>query len=307
VFDASTRGSGKTLQAHVVSLICFGRFASPCTFPKDDDELEKILSSYAIAGSPIILLDNITRPFGGAPLDKALTARGTVEFRMLGRSELRRLAWLALVIASGNNVIFPEDTVRRVLVSRIESELENPEDRDDVRDLPALCRHCRPKLIVAALTILRAYACHGYPDAGHKAWGSFEEWSRLIPHALSFAGGANVLNARPRGDATGDDLGALGVVHRELPRLSPDPLTAKAIVALLWPPGREDNAPPDGWDDLREAIEVLAPPRFGRTPTPKAIGERFGRARGRVLSGGTCLTSTTGHAGIRMWSVLRRV
>jgi len=307
VFDASTRGSGKTLQAHVVSLICFGRFASPCTFPKEDDELEKILSSYAIAGSPIILLENITHPFGGAPLDKALTARGSVEFRMLGRSELRRLAWIALVLASGNNVTLPEDTVRRVLVSRIESELENPEDRVGVRDLPHLCRQCRPKLIKAGLTVLRAYAAHGYPDAGPKPWGSFEEWSRLIPHAIIFAGGPNVLDARPRGDTAGDELGALATVLRELPRLSATPLTAKSLVTLLWPSDREDNAPPDQWDDLREAIEALAPPRYGRAPTPKAVGERFRRAQGRVLSGGTCLTSSQGHAGVRMWSVLRRV
>lgn len=307
VFDAATRGSGKTLQAHAVSLVCFGRFAAPCTFPKEDDELEKILGGYALAGSPIILLDNITRPFGGAPLDKALTARGDVEFRILGSTAIKRLPWLALVLASGNNIVFPEDTLRRVLVARVESELENPEDREDVRDLPHLCRSCRPKLIAAGLTILRAYCAKGRPSAGLKAWGSFEEWSRLIPHAIMFAGGANVLDARPRGvQSAGDELGALAVVLRELPRLSPDPVTAKGIIQTLWPQGRERDAAPDGWDALRDAIEILVSPRAGHSPTAKSLGERLRKARGRVLNGSS-LTSTEDRNHTQRWAVLRRI
>lgn len=303
IFDASTRGSGKTLQAHAVSLIVLGRFASPCTFPEADDELEKVLASYAIAGSRIILLDNITRPFGGAPLDKALTARGEVDLRVLGSSEMRRLAWNPIVLASGNNVAVPEDTQRRSLVSRLESSLENPEDRTDVRDLPALCRAKRARLVAAGLTILRAYAAKGFPDAGAKVWGSFEEWSRLIPHALLFAGGANVLDAKPRGTlAAGDDLAALAVILRELPRLSPDPLTAKALILALWPPHREHDAAPDGWEALRDAIEVLAPTRPGMSPTPKALGEALRKKAGRVV-GGLRLAVGKDRNHVRTWHV----
>ncbi len=303
VFDASTRGSGKTLQAHAVSLIALGKFAEPTTFPSEDDELEKILGSFAIAGASCILLDNITRPFGGAPLDKILTVRDRTSFRVLGRSEQKSLPWRAVVLASGNNIVFPEDTVRRVVVSRLESPLENPEDRDDCRDLPALCRERRGSLLRAGLTILRAYTSHGSPDAGLKRWGGFEAWARLIAHAIVFAGGPNVLDARPRGEAVaGDDLAALAVVLRELPRLSSDPIGCKAIIQALWPPGREVDAPPDGWEDLRDAVEVLAPPRVGRTPAPKALGEKFRRFASRVL-GGLALTPTWAHGKQRVWTV----
>lgn len=306
VFDAATRGSGKTLQAHAISLIALGRFASPCTFPEADEELEKVLAAYAIAGSRIILLDNITRPFGGAPLDKALTARGEVDLRVLGASEMRRLAWNAIVLASGNNVSLPEDTTRRVLVSRLESPLENPEDRTDVRHLPTVCLAARGELVAAALTVLRAYTCHGSPHTGSKAWGSFEEWSRLIPHALQFAGGDDVMEARPRGAlASGDELGALAVILRELPRLSAEPMTAKAIVQTLWPASRDHDAAPDGWDDLRDAIEaLLTRHRPGMTPTAKSVSEALRRKAARVL-GGAKLDAVNAHNNVRAWRVLK--
>lgn len=302
IFDAATRGSGKTLQAHAVSLIADGRVASPCTFPDDDDELEKVLGSYAIAGARIVLLDNVTRPFGGAPLDKVLTSVDTIDFRVLGRSHQARLPWTAIVMASGNNITLPEDTLRRSLVSRLVSPLENPEDREDLRDLPSLCRENRPALVAAALTLLRAYTVHGSPNAGCRRWGSFEAWSRLIPHAIKFAGGPDVMDARPKPEqAAGDELGALATVLRELPRLSLTPLGAKAIVSALWPPGRTSDAPPDGFEDLRDAIESLCPPRMGQV-SPKALGERLRKATGRVIDRRR-LRSTWGHNHLRLWSV----
>lgn len=300
VLEASTRGSGKTLQAHIVSLIAIGRFAAPATFPEEDEELEKILSGYALTGARLILLDNVTRPFGGAPLDKALTARGEIDMRVLGSSTIRTLPWQAVMFATGNNVVLPEDTRRRVLVSRLESALENPEDREDVRDLPAYATAARRELVRAGLTVLRSFASHGRPHTGGARWGSFEEWSRLIPQAIVFAGGADVLAARPRGDAGDDDATATAALLERLPMLSASPLTAKQIVALLWPADRGDA--PDIHDPLREAIEQLCPPRYGSRPEAKALGERLRRMSGRVI-GGRRIVGRMGRTGAREWAV----
>ena len=301
VLEASTRGSGKTLQAHIVSLIALGRFASPATFPDEDEELEKMLAGYALTGARLILLDNVTRPFGGAPLDKALTSRGEIDMRVLGSSSIRTLPWQAVMFATGNNVVLPEDTRRRVLVSRLESALENPEDREDVRDLPAYATAARRELVCAGLTVLRSFASHGRPHTGGARWGSFEEWSALIPQAIVFAGGADVLAARPRGDAGDDDAAATAALLERLPILSAEPLTAKQIIALLWPADRGD-APPDMHDALREAIEQLCPPRFGSRPEAKALGERLRRMSGRVV-GGRRIVSRSSYSHAREWSV----
>jgi hypothetical protein len=307
IFEASTRGSGKSLQTHVVSEIALGRYASPVTYPDDDAELEKMLSSYAIAGTRLVVLDNVTRALGGAPIDKVLTARDNIDLRVLGVSEVRTLAWSAVVCATGNNMVISEDTQRRCLVARLESPLENPEDRTDVRDLHALCKTHRSELVAAALTILRAYCAHGRPDAGTPRWGSFEEWSSLIPPALRFAGGVDIMAARPRGEAAGsDEVLSLGVILRELPRLSPDPITSKALAGLLWPSDYQDDQPPDGWDAMREAIETLCPSRAGRRPEPKAIGERLKRATGRVVDG-QCVRSRVNRSGVREWYVERSI
>ena len=129
LFDASTRGSGKTLQCDVVSVICQGRTAARANYPEKDEELEKTLAAYASAGARLILLDNVTRRLGGGPLDAVLTCRDEVEFRLLGKTEIRRLPWRAVMMVSGNNLELAEDTTRRTLMARLESPLENPEER----------------------------------------------------------------------------------------------------------------------------------------------------------------------------------
>jgi putative DNA primase/helicase len=220
--------------------------------------------------------------------------------RVLGSSTVRTLPWQAVMFATGNNVVLPEDTRRRVLVSRLESALENPEDRDDVRDLPAYVAGARRELVRAGLTVLRAYASHGRPSTGGARWGSFEEWSALVPPAIVFAGGPDALATRPRGDGGDDDATATAALLERLPMLSDAPMTAKQIVALLWPADRGDA--PDMHDPLREAIEQLCPPRFGARPEAKALGERLRRMSGRVI-GGRRIVSRSSHSHAREWSV----
>ena len=88
LFDASTRGSGKTLQTDAVATVATGRGAPRMNYTSDDVEMEKILGSYALKGSPFICLDNVPtmRPFGGGPIDRCITARESVDLRILGRS-----------------------------------------------------------------------------------------------------------------------------------------------------------------------------------------------------------------------------
>lgn len=302
LFDASTRGSGKTLQADVVSLLATGRGAARATYPADEEELTKVLMAYALAGCPTVLLDNVTRVMGGGVLDAVLTARDEVQFRILGRNEAPRLPWRTVLFASGNNLALGEDTMRRVLIARLESSLENPEDRTGFvhPDLFAWVKAERPRLVAAGLTVLRSFASHGRPDVGVKRWGTFEAWSDLIPSAIVFAGGADPMLARPsRETAISDDLSAHVVILRELRRLTPTGATVAELLKLLYPAPRPDE-PPDGWDELREALEVWAPGRPGAPPDPRALGRRFRSSKGRILTGHR-LEAAPGHAGVVRW------
>ena len=285
--DAATRGTGKSILADAIAMITTGRGASRATFPEDDVELEKVLSSYALAGTRLILLDNITRRFGGGPLDKVLTARDDVDLRVLGRSEMVRVSWPGIIMCSGNNLTFGEDTLRRMLLCRQESDLESPELRTGFKFDPLVdyLEGARRPLVAAGLTLLRAWTCRKLsPTTG--PWGSFEAWAALIPPAIAYAGGPNVLEARPTPDRAGDDtVGALQVVLERLPGLSADPISARRICDALYPPPREDE-PPDGHSDLRDALDALgAAPKGKALPSPKSLTAALTKCLGRVLAG----------------------
>jgi hypothetical protein len=198
IFEANTRGSGKTKLGDVVAMVATGRKVSKVTFPRTDDELEKLLGGYARKGAALFSFDNISlnTPFGGAPLDKVLTSGGTVDLRILGQTVVPSFEWRAVVMASGNNVAYQGDTTRRVLLCRLESPLENPEDRENFLhpDLLEWVETERARLAVAGLTILRGYVAAGRPTVEVKTWGSFEAWSSLVPRAIVWAAG----------DASGD-------------------------------------------------------------------------------------------------------
>lgn len=289
VFDASTPGSGKSLCGDVVSLIVTGRIASKMSYPPRDEELEKILGSYALRGAAIVNFDNVNVPYGGGPLDRVLTAQGQVDVRILGRSETPSIRWRPFIFASGNNVVLRGDVARRLLVSRIVPDTERPEERDGFRiqRLPDWCREHRARLVVDALTILRAYVVAGQPSVGLKPWGSYELWTELVAASIVWAGGANPIEARPAAIDAGDPkLSAIRGLLDGWARLDPQGrgMSARALISLLYPPGwgKADRAP-DGFDDIREAIELLAGVDVGKAPDPKRLGRELGKHMDRMF------------------------
>src|SRR5207302_4096042 len=82
-----TPGTGKSLLAGVISLIGTGRAPAVMTDVAERDEMRKRLLALAIAGTPLVLLDNLTGVLGSDALASALTAT-EVEDRLLGRSQM---------------------------------------------------------------------------------------------------------------------------------------------------------------------------------------------------------------------------
>jgi hypothetical protein len=318
LFDASTRGSGKTLQTDAIATITTGRGAPRMNYTSDDVELEKILGGYALKGSAFICLDNVPvmRPFGGGPIDRMITSRDEVELRILGSTKVLTLPWRALIMATGNNMNLYGDTSRRVLMARLEPKEESPEHRTKFKhdDLLGWIREQRPRLVSAALLILRAYVRAGRPDMGCARWGSFEEWSRLIPHAIVFAGGSDPMNARPEKEEEVDsELRSVRCFVSGMRKLMEnDDFRVSSVIDLLYKSERkrdtEGNMAPDGLEDLRDAIETLVGKRGmkfegrGAIPDPVELGKRMGSFKGRVI-GNLKLTSKTGGGGVMKWRV----
>ena len=75
LFDANVRGCGKSLLTDATSTIISGRPMARMSLPHDDDETRKRITALAVAGEPLILIDNLpSGGFGSPSLDAALTA-----------------------------------------------------------------------------------------------------------------------------------------------------------------------------------------------------------------------------------------
>jgi len=316
LFDASTSRSGKSLQVDVISLIATGRTAPRMTFPETDEELEKVLSGYALSGARLVNFDNVARAFGGAALDKCITASSTVQLRILGTQDMPVLPWLALILASGNNVYARGDMLARVLCPRLESPLENPETRDsysrpDRGGEDALCawvRGARRHLVVDALTLLRAFCVAGKPAQPVPKFGGFSAWRSLIAQAMVWAGAPDPLGAR-RGLGGDDDpqraneAGLVSGWARLCAEQGVPSLTASGAIAHLYPPPRRDD-PPDRHDGLRESIQGLTGCRPGFPPAADRLGRALRKLKARPL-GGKKLTVDGETSGAVRWMVLK--
>jgi len=318
LFNASTRGSGKTLQTDAIAMVATGRGAPRMNYPTTEEEMEKILASYALRGAPFFCLDNVSssRPFGGGPLDRVLTARDQVQLRVLGRTEVPTVSWRAVLMATGNNMDLFADTARRVLISRLEPKDEHPERRTNFRhdDLLGWIGRERGRLVAAGLTILRAYVVAGRPKIPCERWGSFEEWCAFVPPAIMFAGGANPMLARPLNDEEVDsETRAFSFVMSEIERLGLTDFKIGAFLETLYSPRpvKKDElgnivVESDGLDELREAIETLCPPKWRKNPDAVALGNKFRAFKGRYIDGKRLL-SRPGNGGTLLWGLEKKL
>lgn len=197
---APTPGTGKSYFADLAAILATGRKAAVVGASCDEDELEKRLGSSLMAGDAVLNLDNLDRPLKSERLCQVLSQEA-VKFRILGRSTNMDTTTNALVIATGNALRLHDDLTRRAMMIRLNAGEERPElrrfKRDPVKDAIAN----RPKYIVAALTVLRAFIVSKDRPA-LSPLGSFEDWSNLVRSALVWLGKTDPLRTMEAARAT---------------------------------------------------------------------------------------------------------
>jgi hypothetical protein len=308
LFDASVMGSGKTLQCDLAHVIAVGRVPAHANWPNNPEEQEKLLSTYAIGAPQALLLDNVKGTLGGSAIEQTLTST-SVEFRMLGALQLRTLPWYSVIMVSGNNVDLSEDMLRRTLLSRLESPLENPANRTQFKyALPTYAIENRPRLATLALTVLRAFACHGFPDTGVRMGHPYGPFAHVVGGAIRFAGGEDVsLAIAPPERAGLDASAAVRVIVDRWDTVAPamgGPVSLKFVLDSIYPaPGKND--PPDNHNLMREAFEALSPARGSLGPVANSISKKLGSCVGRWF-GDRSLQRSTGHGGVQLWHVMTR-
>ena len=307
-YSAAGPGEGKTLLMNVVHLIVTGRPSSPASYPAKEEELEKVLSSYGMRGDAFVTFDNVTSRFGGGPIDKVLTAVDTVDLRVLGRSEIVSVPWSAIICFTGNNPQICDDTQRRCIRAQLSSGVENPENRTDFKR-PALLKWTadnRPALVVAGLTMLRAYVTAGRPDVGLKPWGSFEAWSALVASAIVYAGGEDPMKTRlVFEDTRPGERGELDALLEGWAKLQGEAgLTCGAAIRTLEeasrPPELEALLETDVLASFRETVAAVASVR-GRLDA-KRLGEYLAKHARRTIGGRRFVRGTDLHK-VARWKV----
>jgi hypothetical protein len=281
LFEAPAAGTGKTLLADTIGVICTGRELAKMANTLDDAEMRKRLLAIALAGDAFVLLDNVRGGFGTPSLDMALTA-GVIRDRVLGLSEEKTVPLDAIFFGSGNNVELLGDTRRRVLHCRIDAGNERPEEREGFRHSPLLpwIATERPRLVAAALTILRAYHLAGRPVVGRvKPWGSFEPWQDLVCGAVRWLGLPAPEDTRAGLVEAESEPERLGALLRAWQAAQPSG-GMTAAEAVRRPAEATGGA-------LADALAATCRQRDGSPATSESLGYYLRRVRGRVI-GGLC-------------------
>lgn len=197
LLDAPQQGSGKSLLARVISVLATGQEAAAFTAPTEESEWRKSITALVRAGSAFVLIDNVDlvdRDGQQVALhSSALSAVLTTcihRDRVLGVSDLVELPTHATWCASGNNLQVGGDLIRRCYRIRLDAKVSRPWMRSGFRhpELIEYIRQQRGRLLVALLTLCRAWFVAGCPRPSSPIIGSFEAWSRTVGGILETAG-----------------------------------------------------------------------------------------------------------------------
>lgn len=278
--SAPEAGSGKSYLADLASAIAIGERCAVIAFSPDPRETEKRLNGAALEGPPIIGIDNITDTVESDLLCQ-LTERPLLKLRPLGTSNQPIVSNSFTVLANGNNVVIAADMVRRTIVTYLDANTEEPENRFFTGNPLKQIQTNRGRYIAAALTIARAYLCGGRPGRLPPI-ASYETWSDIVRSPLVWLGrgdpAASTASLR-RTDPIRQARTALFSAWTEELHLGGSYYTAE-IVKLANEKDSDDFRRPA----LRAAALDIAPGRRGEID-PRALGKWLGKAENSVAAG----------------------
>jgi hypothetical protein len=274
---AHMAGTGKSYLVDTAAVIATGRLCPVITALKSVEETEKRLGSIILSGIPMISLDNCTHDLGGEFLCQ-IAERPVVKVRILGRSETPDCEVHTAVYATGNNVTFRGDMVRRGLVCNLETLDERPELRKFNRNTLRQAAANRATYVAAGLTVMRAYLAAGAPEVCGP-FGSYAEWSAMVRSPLIWLGEPDPVASIDATQAEDPELADLRELCEwwlgEL-KLDEDYLSARLVeIAQEVPQGFNTNP-------LKDLLLRIASGKDGNISV-KRLGEWLRCKSGRVV------------------------
>jgi len=186
--DAPMQGTGKTLLVSVIIRIWQGEEVSPMAEARSDDEGRKRLFSALRTSSAFIFIDNLKSTVSSPALELALTSDSFTE-RILGVSKVSSVPVQCQFIATGNNMQFSAEMIRRTVRIRLNARMPQPWTGRTFKhpNLKEWVTQNRGRLMWAAYTLIQAWIAAGRPKGSEKI-GSFESWSEVMGGILDVCG-----------------------------------------------------------------------------------------------------------------------
>lgn len=195
IYNANMVESGKSTLASLITWIIHGTMGTMPLLEDNDDKLNTILDSAALANEPYLLFDNIDwggRTVQSALLDESITSRQR-KIRKLGGNDLPTRPTNWMTIMTGNNMTLSPDQDRRGLIIDIVNRVSAtervlPPEAVKIDDRFFGDMEWRSKLLSALWSIVRDWDAAGRPKGTGRELGSFDDWSRVIPPMVVHAG-----------------------------------------------------------------------------------------------------------------------
>jgi hypothetical protein len=274
---AHMAGTGKSYLVDTAAMIATGRLCPVITALKSVEETEKRLGAIILSGIPMVSLDNCTHDLGGELLCQ-IAERPVIKVRILGYSETPDCEVRTAMYATGNNVTFTKDMIRRGLVSHLETLDERPELRRFNRNTLRQAAANRATYVAAGLTVMRAYLAAGTPEVCGP-FASYAEWSTMVRSPLVWLGEPDPVASVDTTQAEDPELADLRELCEwwlgEL-KLDEGYLSARLVeIAHEAPHGFNPNP-------LKDLLLRIASDKDGNI-SPKRLGEWLRHNSGRVV------------------------
>jgi Bifunctional DNA primase/polymerase, N-terminal len=286
IADAPVAGSGKSYLFDTAAVIAIGQPMPVIAAGCDEEELEKRLGAALLAGHPLITIDNVNRVLESDALCQIIE-RPRPQVRILGKSELIDVETRGTTLfANGNNICVSGDLCRRVVRTRLDPKMENPELKTFKGNPVATVLADRGAYIAAALTVCRAYIVAGRPHLAPRL-ASFEGWSDTVRSALIWLGKHDPISSMEAFRAEDPERARLRALLTAWVHAfgtgEANSVTAKQVIERSQKMHLTNlGAPVLKSPELSAAVHAVAG-GGGRTPDSVTLGQWLGRHKNRVI------------------------
>lgn len=287
ILDANRPQVGKSKIAETISIVAAGYRVASRGWEGERNRMLDTLHSAIVTEPRVVFFDNVDNGglLASGVLDGALT-HGKIARRQHYSHHQMELTFRPLVLVTGNGVRVGADLAPRACHVRLQTTLEDPALRDDLK-IPNLLEHVQaslPQITSDLLTMWRGWFTAGAPvPPGSKPWATFQAWN-AVRWVTMWLGWEDPLLARRGATERDIDTEALELLLRWIYTKWPDGVSATVLASSVSHRPMAGAPETDDAEDRAELggkLKVLC----GGEVNAHLLGIQLGRFADRPLGG----------------------